>query len=139
MLTMMWNNYQAPTNLWKRHEKYFHFLPFFYLLLFILFWVVYRGCLKILRGHLVMQRASVGFLAWLYTQAIMIIVLNVLIYVHRASICEHILSSLPSPRRNVIYWVAFSHTHLLDCNDDTLRPGSRNESKIFPWVRGVVL
>ena len=69
----------------------------------------------------------------------MIIVLNVLIYVHRASICEHILSSLPSPRRNVIYWVPFSHTHLLDCNDDTLRPGSRNESKILPCWRVIVL
>ena len=69
----------------------------------------------------------------------MIIVLNVLIYVHRASICEHILSSLPSPRRNVIYWVPFSHTHLLDCNDDTLRPGSRNESKILPCMRVIVL
>ena len=44
-----------------------------------------------------------SFILWYNLQAIMIIVLNVLIYVHRASICEHILSSLLSPRRNVIY------------------------------------
>ena len=80
-----------------------------------------------------------SFIWWYNPQTIMIIVPNALIYVHRASICEHILSSLPSPRRNVIYWVPFSHTHLLDCNDDTLRPGSRNESKILLCWRVIVL